>query len=314
MGILGIYASQISGHLIPNTSGTTWTSYALPSSQSYWTPCIGTTKDEWGIAGGTKFQYSSNLGQTWTERSRNLTGSNLAFGAGKWVVATYTGNTSCVEYSSDNGATWTTGSMPTADNWDSMIFAQSRFFAVSYGTNTCATSTNGSAWTGVTMPTQTNARRTSVSYSAGLGMWITTSRDSSHFDSSPDGITWTARTAPFGSSSWYGSAGNANIFVAIVNASSSYGTSTNGTSWTSRTLPFTASSVAGGESYNGTFIVRTSSTATSAYTSTDGINWTSRTLPSGGYDWQAFSKTQETNSNVMMTSAYGAARVAVSLQ
>jgi hypothetical protein len=166
----------------------------------------------------------------------------------------------------------------------------------------------------VTMPTQTNARRTSVSYSAGLGMWITTSRDSSHFDSSPDGITWTARTAPFGSSSWYGSAGNANIFVAIVNASSSYGTSTNGTSWTSRTLPFTASSVAGGESYNGTFIVRTSSTATSAYTSTDGINWTSRTLPSGGYDWQAFSKTQETNSNVMMTSAYGAARVAVSLQ
>lgn len=298
--------------VVYTTAGTTWVARTLPSSGSWWSPVLGgASNNVWMTARGTAAAISTDNGTTWTARTKNLGGSVLAYGAGKWVSALYTGNTSCVEYSSDDGATWTTGTMPAANNWDSIIFADGRFFAVSYGTNDCATSTNGTSWSSVTMPSQTNARRTSVTYSTGLDMWITTSRDSSHFDSSPDGVTWTARTAS-SSADWYGSASNSSIFVAIVNNSTTYATSTNGTSWTGRTFAVATGSVAGSEGMFGTMVVPTASASSTVYTSTNGTTWTARTMPSSA-SWLTPSKNLVATSNVLMIPIYGGSTIAVSL-
>jgi hypothetical protein len=142
-------------------------------------------------------------------------------------------------------------------------------------------------------------------------MWVTTSRDSSHFDSSPDGTTWTARTAS-SSADWYGSAANSSIFVAIVNNSTTYATSTNGTSWTGRTFAVNTGSVVGSEAMFGTFVVPAYSPTSTIYSSTNGTTWTARTLPSSA-NWYAPSKNLQTTSNVMMIPAYGSSTIAVSL-
>lgn len=310
MGILGIYASAISANTV-NTAGTTWTAKTLPSSGSWWSPVLGGASNNiWMISKGTGIATSTDNGTTWTARTKNLSGISLAYGAGVWVSVD--GNTGSAEYSSNDGVSWTTVSMPANNNWDSLIYADGRFFAVAYGSNTCATSTDGISWGGITMPTQTNARRTSVSYSTGLDMWVTTSRDSSFFDSSPDGVTWTARTAP-SSGNWYGSAGNSTVYVANIDSSTTYATSTNGTSWTGRTFGATQGSVMGLESKFGTLLMMGSSPTSNVYTSTDGTTWTTRSLPSSA-SWLAPSKILQTNSNVMMVAIYGGSTIAVALQ
>lgn len=299
--------------VVYTTAGTTWTAKTLPSSGNWWMAALGgASNNTWMTANGTAIATSTDNGTTWTARTKNLGGSSIAWGNGKWVSQNYTpASTSSFEYSSD-GASWTTTTAPVAAlNWDSLTFANGRFFAIAYGDSRCATSTDGITWTTVTLPTQTNARRTSVSYSAGLGMWITTSRDSSYFDSSPDGTTWTARTAS-SAADWYGSAGNSGIFVAIVNNSTTYATSTNGTSWTGRTFAVNTGSVVGAEQQFGTIVVPAYSPTSTVYTSTNGTSWTARTLPSSG-SWYGVSKNQQTTTNVLMIPGYGTNTMAVSL-
>jgi hypothetical protein len=296
---------------VPVSAGTTWSTKTLPSSGNWWAPILGgVNNDTWAVAVGTTIAFSTDLGNTWTSRTKNIASGNIAYGAGRWVSVGSTGNTSCVDYSTD-GISWTTGTMPAPNNWDSIIFAQGRFFAIAYGSNTCATSIDGVTWTGVTMPTQTNARRTSVSYSATIDMWIATSRDASYFDSSPNGTTWTARTAS-SVADWYGSAGNSSIFVAIANNTTTYATSTNGTSWTGRTFAVNTGSVMGAEQYLGTMVVPAYPPSTTVYTSTNGTTWTARTIGSSA-TWTV-SKNQTTSTNVMMASSYGTSSIAVSLE
>lgn len=294
------------------TAGTTWTAKTLPASGSYFMPVLGGASNNiWMVSAGTAIATSTDNGSTWTARTKNLSGTSIAYGASKWVSCTYTTNTSCVEYSSNDGVTWTTGTMPNAWNWDSLLFAQGRFIALAYGDYRCATSTDGVTWTTLSMPVQTNNRRSSITYSAGLGMWIATSRDASCFDSSPDGLTWTARTGP-SIGDWYATASNSGIFVAGKYNTTSYATSTDGTTWTGRTFAVTLGSTAGAEAQFGTMAMNAFPPSSNIYTSTNGTTWTARTLPSS-QSWNQPSKNQQTTSNVMMVQASGTNTIAVSL-
>ena len=120
---------------------------------------------------------------------------------------------------------------------------------------------------------------TGIAWSSTLNLFAATVIGSTAtFYTSPDGITWTVRTAP-ATSAWVGIAWNGTSFCAIGNTSgTTAATSTDGITWTLRTLPGTGtwSSIA----WNGTvFCAIASQSGTMAATSPDGTTWTLRTLP-----------------------------------
>jgi hypothetical protein len=97
---------------------------------------------------------------------------------------------------------------------------------------------------------------------------------------SPDGVTWTARTLP-STVAWQDIAWNGSVFFACAGGPTSTSvaaTSPDGITWTSRILPSIAtwSRVI----WNGTQFLAIATNSTAAATSTDGITWTARTLPS----------------------------------
>lgn len=118
----------------------------------------------------------------------------------------------------------------------------------------------------------------------------------SHVMTSPDGITWTARTAAgVAADAYFGIAWNGYLFVAVgYNTQFSNGicmTSPDGVTWTNRTMPVCitvwkavvwsgSQFVAVGTRYAGS-----PTGAVVSATSPDGITWTGRTIPEG--DWIA---------------------------
>jgi hypothetical protein len=103
---------------------------------------------------------------------------------------------------------------------------------------------------------------------------------------SPDGITWTARTMSTSAAYWSAIAWNGTVFCAIADTgiagdTNVIVTSPDGITWTTRTAPVSASwrSLV---SHAGLFVAIGYSYGSSVgriITSTDGITWTSRTLP-----------------------------------
>lgn len=111
--------------------------------------------------------------------------------------------------------------------------------------------------------------------------------------SSPDGITWTARTLP-SANAWSAIAVNGAGLFCIVGSTSgtSAATSPDGITWTARTLPSTGTWIS--IAWNGTVFLAIPSNAanTAAATSPDGITWTARTLPSSAaWSWVAWNGT-----------------------
>jgi hypothetical protein len=91
---------------------------------------------------------------------------------------------------------------------------------------------------------------------------------------SPDGITWTARTIPAGT--YQSVAWNGTVFVAVGN--SVVATSPDGVTWTARTIP---AGTYTGVAWNGTSFAAVGNNV--AATSPDGVTWTARTIPAGTY-------------------------------
>jgi hypothetical protein len=131
-------------------------------------------------------------------------------------------------------------------------------------------------------------------YGGGVYVAVGGSGGTSAIASSPDGITWTSRTAPAGATQTYSGVaygptgyGNAStsvgLFVAITTGSNITAYSTNGTTWTrGGDLPSstTWSTVKYG---NGRFVALATGTTTVAYSYNGGANWyTSTSAGSAG--------------------------------
>lgn len=111
----------------------------------------------------------------------------------------------------------------------------------------------------------------------GAGLFVRASGATPY--TSPDGVTWTQRTA--GATTWSSIAYGNGIFVMVGGTSSSY-TSLDGINWTARTLP----SITGWSTVifsSGLFIAIGSGNVGAS--SSDGITWTVFSLPSSG-DWR----------------------------
>lgn len=98
--------------------------------------------------------------------------------------------------------------------------------------------------------------------------------------SSPDGVTWTARTfsvAAPGHAKALAALTTNGRFV-LVNGSTTGSTSTDGVNWSNATFPAAFMYVITNGS---TMIAATNAVTDTYYTSTDGVNWVSRTFPDG---------------------------------
>jgi len=93
---------------------------------------------------------------------------------------------------------------------------------------------------------------------------------------SPDGVTWTARTTPFDDQG-RGVAWNGSLWVATGQENAMIATSPDGENWTARTAPFTTEGI--GVAWGGGLWVAVGRGSTTIATSPDGITWTARNNP-----------------------------------
>ena len=126
----------------------------------------------------------------------------------------------------------------------------------------------------VPTPTYASASFTAIVWTGSI--FYTCTSNSAQGYTSPDGITWTIRTAPnlFTSVGW-----NGTVFLGLVSGGTTAYTSPDGITWTSRTLAISTTNPS--VAWNGTvFVVQGGVSSATCQTSPDGITWTSRTMPS----------------------------------
>jgi hypothetical protein len=247
--------------VMTSPNGITWTARTSAADNNWWglTYGNGTFVAVAGSGSGIRVMTSESLvpptASTWTSRSMSPgSGVAVAYGNGTFVSVS-AGQTGVVRTSTDGGITWTAHDASANSQWDSITYGNGLFVAVSCG-DTVTFGCNTSAATRVM--------------------------------TSPDGITWTSRTAS-SNTSWYSVTYGNGLFVAVAQAASTADimTSPDGITWTARTAPNTNgwASVTYG---NGMYVaVAATGTTTAIMTSPTGTTWTARTAPASGQLWSA---------------------------
>ena len=177
---------------------------------------------------------------------------------------------------------WNVQSAPSHNGWSGVGYGNGLFVAVT-GASTgpqIMISQNGTNWT---VETATSTGLTAVTYGMANGTGIYVAVGTNQVFTSPDGITWTARTAA-AANAWSAITFGNGLFVAVASSGSGNRvmTSPDGITWTARTSA--ANNSWDGISYgNGKFVaVAISGTGNRIMTSSDGITWTLPTYPAGG--------------------------------
>ena len=167
---VAINTNSSSQGVYSTNGGASWTGMTMPVS-AYWT---GLT---WGngifvaVAGGANnvnYVATSTNGYTWTSYTNSASvpwqdvayGQPIATGVNTWVsvcgYGRYGGSASSntASYSTNNGQTWTTSTLPYSTAWYNVEFGNGIFMINAggwySGINYLATSTNGYTWTGLT--------------------------------------------------------------------------------------------------------------------------------------------------------------------
>lgn len=173
--------------------------------------------------------------------------------------------------------TFTQQAMPTASNWADVCYGNGTFVAVAGGpSNVAAYSTDGGAtWVASTLPA--SLEWGCVAYGAGL--FVAVCYNSLSYATSPDGITWTARTI----SSSYPPTNNISFANGYFHLCTVGGwtllRSADGINWAEVELPssFTGQVVGGDGVY-----VAPSSWSSTVLVSSDAVTWSTASLPSTG--------------------------------
>lgn len=246
--------------------------------------------------GITNYQYSTDNGTSWTACSPVVTTSPITISGLsncssyqvkiRAVNASGTGTASAAATltptnSTDPGITWSTRTSPVDNQWRSVAYGNGRFVAVAVsGTgNRVMTSTDGINW--VVQNSTDDFFWQDVTFGEGLFVAVSSNSEDNTRTvmTSPDGITWTPRTAV--RYQWVGVTYGNGIFVAVsVNGTGNrVMTSEDGITWVNRTstADINWNSVVYG---NGLFVAVANdisgNTNNRVMTSPDGITWTSR--------------------------------------
>ncbi len=307
---------------IENYALDSWTGQTIPGSYSLSKITYGNGKFvavDWGTA------LTSSDGINWTASSlydaapfEIPSWNSITYGNGLFVLVGYSGDVGVKAevMTSPDGITWTPQNAPYGVILQSVTYGNGKFVAVSgynqeVGSPDIYTSTNGTTWTSSVSNTNISAadrRWTVLTY--GNGLFVAIGGDGGSSDrviTSPDGITWTVRTAATvdaWSSVTYGN----GLFVAVSRTGvNRVMTSPDGITWTSRTAAEAINwqSVTYG---NGLFVAVSSDGINRVMTSPDGITWTA--LPAALNDWTSvtygnglFAAVSSSGTNRVMTAS-----------
>jgi hypothetical protein len=280
---VAVARSGTGNRVMTSPDGITWTARTTPADLEW--ASVSWFASKWvaiaSAANGVGLMTSTD-GITWTQgqipdlgnASNALTaqandGTNLMTVSGSWPLE------------STNGTTWTCPTVDYAPGCRSMTFANSLWVMTTLQPlKRVATSTDGLSWTPRATP-QPDVAVNGVAY--GNSIWVIVG-DNGFVATSPDGATWTLRTAA-ASNNWTTVSYGAGLFVAMSSTGTGNRvmTSPDGITWTIRTSPadyawqrciFAA----------GLFVAvaNTGAVTGRAATSSDGITWTLRALPAIG--------------------------------
>lgn len=224
-------------------------------------------------ASGNAIAITSPDGITWTQRNLPSTSTWAAVEYGTNFVAVST-STSNVALTSPDGITWTVRTLPSQSSWSAIKYNNGTYLATVGGATTAATSTDGGVtWTGRTLPV--SIRSGYLSLSAGAGVFLMLTPNSTTYYTSANGISWTARTLNFIP---IGAVYANGVFMVWGSAGTACATSPDGLTWTQYALPSTSSDpvIAGG---GGQFLLKSPGSTTYYTTTTDVTRWAPRTSP-----------------------------------
>ncbi len=213
----------------------------------------------------------------------------------------------------DPTGTWTARTLPSASNWNSVVYGNKLLVAVSGSTTVGASSPDGITWTARTMPA--SAVWQSVTFgSYNSGTFVAVANGSTSSGYSTNGITWTSGGALPSAAAWYSLAYGEGTYVAVSTTSSTAAASSTdgGVNWVARTLPAAANwqSVCYG---NGVFIAVSYGSADVAY-SADGLTWTAAGSMPTARNWSSvtWGNPGSTANGIFVAVAYGTAVGAIS--
>lgn len=284
---VGMGTSTSTGAALVMTSpdGVTWTTNTTVAS-SFNAQLMDVTYGggTWVVSGFSNPRIlTSTDGLNWTQRSTPgfSTPGRITYGAGRFVAAGSSANI----LTSTDGTTWTSISIPGATNGiiDGVTFANGKFVAVGRDSSFTAAafvSTDGTTWTASNAIAGTSNSTGFIDVAGNANGFVAVG--GSFVYSSPDGMTWTARTnvmplAPRqmdnNRDSASGLAFAGTMFFHLGNYGS-IATSTDGAAWTLRSKGTIAE--LGAVLHDGTKFVATGSGGT-VLTSPDGTTWTQLT-------------------------------------
>ena len=219
---------------------------------------IGFTAGANGGASITNYKYQINDG-SWTAFSPAVTTSSVTIG-GLTNGTTYSVKLRAVNMVGDGAvsdAVSVTPAVLDAVTWTARSGAEARpWNSVTYGNGLFVAVGNGQAGDN----------------------WVMTS---------PDGVTWTSRTAPPGSlapQTWGSVTYGNGVFVAVGSSGTfRVMTSPDGVTWTAQT-PAEVNQWASVTYGNGLFVAVANTGTKRVMTSTDGVTWTGRTAPANGWN------------------------------
>lgn len=217
-----------------------------------------------------------------------LTGTGIIdVGPTKGPAFVAVGTNDYVVYSSD-GITWSSTQTPqsNATFWKSSAYSKSlgRFVAVSTSSAAGYSDNLGVSWTNATASTTQNWGDNTLTWSPELGLFacaiVAGGSESTAIMTSPNGISWTTRSAPSGSSTntWRGGcwAKELGLFVMVGEGTYRVMTSPDGITWTARTAASSSRWADVAWSAKEGLLVACAYGG-EMMSSPDGITWTSRT-------------------------------------
>jgi hypothetical protein len=282
--VVSAASGAIPSWMTTSVSGNAVTFSGVPASGTYsFTPKVtdSSTPTPQVATGSAQSIGAYGNSISWSQRTVPYSTFVVAYGSGTIVLldnATYG-----FAYSTNDGTSWTTGTLPTLTTvaWDDVTYGNGVFVGAAVkGTdsNALVTSPDGVTWTARAVPTVTNSSGWYVYFANGLFFLFMQFDSGSVYRGncfkSTDGVTWTAVTMPGGFSGGAQVVYGNGVYLAMGIGSATVAKSTDGTTWSVAQSAIQFNSIAFGASV---FVGVDASG--NVHTSSDGVTWTARSTP-----------------------------------